>query len=100
MAIRSLLKLPVVGYASEADFLKDIEAMLALAKQQQGFISVEVWKSHLDTDPIVYMVESEWETRADMAAMENHPEHDEVMSGYPHAPIHLRLVPWEAPPPA
>ena len=100
MAIRSLLKLPVVGYASEADFLKDIEAMLALAKQQKGFISVEVWKSHLDTDPIVYMVESEWETRADMDAMENQPEHDEVMSGYPHSPIHLRLVPWESPPPA
>ena len=86
MAIRSLLKLPVVGYASEADFLKNIDAMVALAKQQQGFISVEVWKSHTDTDPLVYLVESEWETRADMAAMENHPEHDEVMSQLPPRP--------------
>ena len=98
MAIRSLLKLPVVGYASEADFLKDIDAMLELAKKQKGFISAEVWKSHAETNPVVYMVESEWETREDMAAMEHHPEHDEVMSGYPHAPIHLRVVPWQAPP--
>lgn len=99
MAIKSLLKLPVVGYPSEAAFLQDLNAMMALAKKQPGFINVQVWKSHTDTDPVVYMVESEWETREDMAAMEHNPEHDEVMSSYPHQPIHLRLVPWLAPPP-
>ena len=93
MAIKSLLKLPVVGYESEEAFLRDIHSMLALAKKQKGFISAEVWKSIEDGQP-VYMVESEWATRADMSAMEHHPEHDEVMSTYPHQPIHLRLAPW------
>jgi hypothetical protein len=29
--------------------------------------------------------------------MEHHPEHEEVMSGYPHEPVHLRMVPWVRP---
>jgi heme-degrading monooxygenase HmoA len=86
-----------VGYSSEEEFLKDINAMTELAKKQPGFIRSEVWKSQTETDPAVYLVESEWETREDMAAMEHHPEHEEVMSNYPHEPIHLRMVPWVRP---
>jgi heme-degrading monooxygenase HmoA len=97
MGIRSLLKLPVVGYSSEEEFLKDLDAMTDLAKGMKGFISCEIWKSQTDTDPTVYLVESEWETREDMSAMEHHAEHEEVMSNYPHEPIHLRLVPWVRP---
>jgi len=97
MAIRSLLKLPVVGYSSEEEFLKDIEAMTDVAKKQKGFISVEVWKSETEKDPQVYLVESVWETREDMAAMEHNSEHEEVMSNYPHEPIHLRVVDWVRP---
>jgi heme-degrading monooxygenase HmoA len=97
MGIRSLLKLPVVGYSSEEEFLKDLDAMTDLAKGMKGFISCEIWKSQTDTDPAVYLVESEWETREDMSAMEHHAEHEEVMSNYPHEPIHLRLVPWVRP---
>ena len=96
MSIRSLLKLPVVGYESEAAFVNDLNEMMALAKQQPGFISVQIWKSHTDKDPIVYMVESEWESKDAMSAMEHHDVHEEVMSSYPHQPIHLRLVPWQA----
>lgn len=94
MAIKSLLKLPVVGYDSEEAFLRDLNIMLVLAKKQPGFISAEIWKSVNEQGQLLYLVESEWESRADMAAMEHHPEHDEVMSSYPHEPIHLRLVPW------
>ena len=97
MAIRSLLKLPMVGYASEEAFLKDLNAMTDVAKKQKGFISVEIWKSQTDTDPPVYLVESEWETREDMSAMEHQSDHEEVMSGYPHEPIHLRVVDWVRP---
>ena len=97
MAIRSLLKLPMVGYATEEEFMKEMDAMVELAKKQPGFISVEIWKSREITDPPTYLVESEWETREDMAAMEHHPEHDEVMSHYPHEPIHLRMVNWVRP---
>ena len=98
MAIRSLLKLPVVGYATEEEFLNDLNAMTDLAKTQPGFVSVEIWKSTTDTDPAVYLVESEWETREAMSAMEHHAEHEEVMTGYPiHEPIHLRVVPWVRP---
>ena len=96
MSIKSLLKLPVVGYDSEEAFVNDLNAMMELAKKQQGFISAHIWKSESETDPPMYLVESEWETRADMAAMEHHPEHDDVMSHYPHEPIHLRMVPWVA----
>jgi heme-degrading monooxygenase HmoA len=97
MAIRSLLKLPVVGYSSEEEFLKDLDAMTEIAKKQKGFISVEIWKSETEKDPPVYLVESEWETREDMSAMEHNSEHEEVMSSYPHEPIHLRVVPWVRP---
>jgi len=97
VSITSLLKLPVVGYASEEEFLKDLNDMTDLAKKQKGFIRVDIWKSYGDVDPPVYLVESEWETREDMSAMEHHPEHEEVMSGYPHEPIHLRMVPWVRP---
>ncbi|GEM_PF-3861505 len=95
MAIRSLLKLPIVGYADEAAFLKDIDAMVDLAKKSPGYISCELWRS-LDRDgEVVYLVESEWETREAMSAMEHHPDHDAVMKGYPiHEPTHLRVVPW------
>jgi heme-degrading monooxygenase HmoA len=97
MSIRSLLKLPVVGYSSEEEFMKDLNDMTELAKKMPGFMSVEIWKSESETDPPVYLVESEWETREAMSAMEHHPEHEEVMSNYPHEPIHLRLVPWTRP---
>ena len=98
MAIRSLLKLPVVGYESEDAFLKDLDAMLEVAKKQPGFISVQIWKSHTDTDPLVYMVESEWEQKIYMAAMEHHADHEKIMEKYPLAETieHLRLVPWQA----
>ncbi|MSQ23564.1 MAG: hypothetical protein EXR58_03285 [Chloroflexi bacterium] len=99
MAIRSLLKLPVVGYESEAAFLNDLDAMLVIAKGQPGFISVQIWKSHTDTDPLVYMVESEWEEKADMAGMEHQADHEKIMDKYPLAKTitHDRLVRWEAP---
>jgi heme-degrading monooxygenase HmoA len=97
MAIRSLLKLPVVGYESEEAFLKDLRDMVELARKQPGFISVEVWKAPDLTDPVTYLVESEWETRVAMSAMEHHPDHDEMMARYPHKPVHLRLVPWIRP---
>jgi heme-degrading monooxygenase HmoA len=98
MGIRSLLKLPVVGYSSEEEFLKDLNAMTEVARKMKGFMSVEIWKSQTDTDPPVYLVESEWETREDMSAMEHQSDHEEVMSNYPiHEPIHLRLVPWVRP---
>ena len=96
MAIKSLLKLPVVGYSSEEAFLTDLDAMLEVAKKQPGFISAQIWKSHTDDDPIVYMVESEWESKAHMALMEHNPNHQKVMDAYPLATTieHLRLVPW------
>lgn len=97
MAIRSLLKLPVVGYDSEEEFLKSMHAMLELAKQQPGFISAEIWKSVDAAEHPTYLVESEWGSREAMTAMEHHLEHEEVMSSYPHTPVHLRLVPWVRP---
>mgnify|MGYP001596255917 CR=1 FL=1 len=40
-------------------------------------------------------MESEWETREAMSAMEHHAEHEVVMHGYPlKEPVHLRVVPW------
>lgn len=96
MAITSLIKLPVVGYESEEAFLHDLNAMMKLAEGQPGFIRAQVWKSPTDENPLVYMVESEWESKAHMALMEHHPEHQPVMDGYPLAKeiVHLRLVPW------
>ena len=96
MAIKSLLKLPVVGYDSEEDFLKDMDAMVEVAKGQPGFISVQIWKSHTDTDPPVYLVESEWEQKIHMAQMEHQVDHEKIMDKYPLAKTveHLRLVPW------
>jgi len=95
MAIRSLLKLPVVGYANETAFLKDIDDMVALAKKQPGYLSCQIWRS-LDRDgQPVYLVESEWETREAMSAMEHHADHEAVMDRYPDKePVHLRVVPW------
>ena len=102
MAITSLLKLPVVGYESEAAFVKDLDAMMEVAKKQPGFISAKVWKSPEDTDPLVYMVESNWESKAHMALMEHQHDHEAIMDAYPLAKTieHLRLVPWGAPPPS
>ncbi len=97
MAIRSLLKLPLEGYASEAEMQKDLDAMVALAKKQPGFISVEIWRSHNDKEPVTFLVESVWETREDMAAMEHRDELEEVLSNYPPEPVHLRVVDWVRP---
>ena|SRR5579871_1774612 len=99
MAITSLLKLPVVGYESEEAFVKDLDAMMEVAKKQPGFISAQIWKSPTDTNPLVYMVESEWESKAHMALMEHQADHQKVMDAYPLAKeiVHLRLVPWGAP---
>ena len=96
VAIKSLLKLPVVGYDSEEDFLKDMDAMVEIAKGQPGFISVQIWKSHTDSDPLVYLVESEWEQKVYMAQMEHQADHEKIMDKYPLAKTveHLRLVPW------
>ena len=85
--------------ADRASFEADLEAMRRLAAAQPGHRWARV--ARCLTDPLAYVVVSEWDRVEDVRAWEHHPGHEEVMrrweGRYGEPLVHRRFVPWQRP---
>lgn len=96
MPVLSYLKLCVREELKE-EFEQDLEEMLALAHQQEGFQGVEVFQ--LRGDAQTYLILSQWETIDQLRAWEHGPRHEEALKK--HNPrfrrpeVHRRYVSWQ-----
>ena len=63
-----------------AEFHKDLQEMMDLAKKQPGFISAEVFQPQGKDN--VFLVLSQWESRDQSSVFEHVDEHEDIMDKY------------------
>ena len=79
MSVVSYLKLlPKPQFADQ--FQRDLDLLLGLVRQQQGFVSVEVLRPADGSG--AYVILSEWESEEAFKAWEHSTRHQQVMDDY------------------
>lgn len=79
MPVLSYLHLPIPEGDRER-MKRELDAMLALARQQPGFRQVEVLQPLEGAS--AYIILSEWETLDQLRAWEHQPQHEAIIEAY------------------
>ena len=79
MRVLSYLRMEIDPDQIEA-YEEDLEEMIRMARETQGFLGVEVFRAH--AEPNVYLVLSEWESHEAMRIFLMEERHVEIIRAY------------------